>query len=143
MTIALPALGVPRKHKLEPKDVDLELPKFKIEPPTIPLGETLQAVGMKTAFDVPQGSANFDKMSPRKPDKYLAISNVFHKTFIAVDEKGTEAAAATAVVMMELSARLEKPKQPIEVKVDRPFLYAIQHVPSGACLFIGRVTDPR
>ncbi len=129
--------------KLEPQDVDLELPKFKIEPPTIPLGETLQAVGMKTAFDVPQGSANFDKMSPRKPDKYLAISNVFHKTFIAVDEKGTEAAAATAVVMMELSARLEKPKQPIEVKVDRPFLYAIQHVPSGACLFIGRVTDPR
>ena len=128
--------------KLEPQDVDLELPKFKIEP-TIPLGETLQALGMKTAFDVPQGSANFDKMSPRKPDKYLAISNVFHKTFIAVDEKGTEAAAATAVVMMELSARLEKPKQPIEVKVDRPFLYAIQHVPSGACLFIGRVTDPR
>jgi len=129
--------------KLEPQDVDLELPKFKIEPPTIPLGETLQALGMKTAFDVPQGSANFDKMSPRKPDKYLAISNVFHKTFIAVDEKGTEAAAATAVVMMEVSARLEKPKQPIEVKVDRPFLYAIQHIPSAACLFIGRVTDPR
>jgi serine protease inhibitor len=119
------------------------LPKFKFEPPTIPLGETLQALGMKTAFDVPQGSANFDKMSPRKPNKYLAISNVFHKTFIAVDEKGTEAAAATAVVMMEVTARLEKPKQPIEVKVDRPFLYAIQHVPSGACLFIGRVTDPR
>jgi serpin B len=129
--------------KLEARDVDLELPKFKFEPPTIPLGETLQALGMKTAFDVPQGSANFDKMSPRKPDKYLAISNVFHKTFIAVDEKGTEAAAATAVVMMEVTARLEKPKQPIEVKVDRPFLYAIQHVPSGACLFIGRVTDPR
>ncbi len=129
--------------KLETQDVDLELPKFKIEPTTIPLGETLQALGMKTAFDVPKGSANFDKMSPRKPDKHLAISNVFHKTFIAVDEKGTEAAAATAVVMMELSAKLEKPKQPIVVKVDRPFLYAIQHVPSGACLFIGRVTDPR
>jgi serpin B len=129
--------------RLEVQDVDLELPKFKFEPPTIPLGETLQALGMKTAFDVPQGSANFDRMSPRKPDKYLAISNVFHKTFIAVDEKGTEAAAATAVVMMELSARFEKPKEPIHVKVDRPFLYAIQHVPSGACLFIGRVTDPR
>lgn len=129
--------------KLETQDVDLELPKFMIEPPTIPLGETLQAFGMETAFDVPKGSANFDKMSPRKPDKYLAISNVFHKTFIAVDEKGTEAAAATAVVMMELSARLEKPKEPIVVKVDRPFIYAIQHVSSGACLFIGRVTDPR
>ncbi len=97
---------------------------------------------MKTAFDIPQGSANFDRMAPRNPDSYLAISEVFHKTFIAVDEKGTEAAAATAVVMMPRSARIERP-EPIEVKVDRPFLYAIQHVPSGACLFIGRVTDPR
>jgi serpin B len=129
--------------KLQPQDVDLELPKFKFEPPTIPLADNLKALGMKTAFDDPQGSANFDKMSPRRPDKYLAISNVFHKTFIAVDEKGTEAAAATAVVMMELTARREIPKEPINVKVDRPFVYAIQHVPSGACLFIGRVTDPR
>lgn len=129
--------------KLEPQTVDLELPKFKIEPPTIPLGDNLKALGMKTAFDDPQGSANFDRMSPRRPDKYLAISNVFHKTFIAVDEKGTEAAAATAVVMMELTARREVPREPIHVKVDRPFFYAIQHVPSGACLFIGRVTDPR
>ena len=129
--------------KLQAQDVDLELPRFKISPPTIPLKENLEALGMKTAFDDPQGSANFDKMSPRKPDQYLAVSNVFHKTFIAVDEKGTEAAAATAVVMMELTAHFEKPKEPIHVKVDRPFLYAIQHVPSGACLFIGRVTDPR
>ncbi len=132
-----------RCAKLDIQEVDLELPKFKIEPPTIPLAENLKQLGMKTAFDDPQGSANFDKMSPRRPDKYLAISNVFHKTFIAVDEKGTEAAAATAVVMMELTARREIPKEPIHVKVDRPFLYAIQHVPSGACLFIGRVTDPR
>jgi len=129
--------------KLQPQDVDLELPKFKIEPPTIPLADNLKALGMKTAFDDPQGSANFDRMSPRKPNQYLAISNVFHKTFIAVDEKGTEAAAASAVVMMELTARREEPKEPIHVKVDRPFVYAIQHVPSGACLFIGRVTDPR
>src|SRR5437763_3103358 len=129
--------------KLEHQDVDLELPKFKIAPPTIPLADNLKELGMKTAFDDPQGSADFDRMSPRRPNKYLAISNVFHKTFIAVDEKGTEAAAATAVVMMELSARFDKPKEPIHVKVDRPCLYAIQHVPSGACLFIGRVTDPR
>jgi serpin B len=125
------------------QEVDLELPKFKFEPPTIPLRDDLVALGMKTAFDDPQGSANFDKMSPRKPNQYLAISSVFHKTFIALDEKGTEAAAATAVVMREVSARFEKPKEPIHVKVDRPFVYAIQHVPSGACLFIGRVTDPR
>ena len=128
--------------KLEAREVDLHLPKFKLEPPTIALAEKLQALGMKSAFDIPQGSANFDKMAPRKPNDYLYISNVFHKTFIAVDEKGTEAAAATAVVMMRATAMRPKPP-PIEVKVDRPFVYAVQHVPSGSCLFLGRVTDPR
>jgi serpin B len=129
--------------KLEAQDVDLHLPRFKLEPPTIALAETLQALGMKSAFDIPQGSANFDKIAPRKPNDYLYISNVFHKTFIAVDEKGTEAAAATAVVMMRATAIARPKPPPIEVKVDRPFVYAIQHVPSGLCLFLGRVTDPR
>jgi serpin B len=81
-------------------------------------------------------------MAPRKPNDYLYISEVFHKTFLALDEKGTEAAAATAVVMMRATAFIEKPK-PLEVRVDRPFLFAIQHRPSGTCLFLGRVTDPR
>jgi serpin B len=126
--------------KLKERDVDLLLPKFKFEPPTISLSDKLKSLGMRSAFDMPKGSANFDKIAPRKPDDYLAISEVFHKTFIAVDEKGTEAAAATSIVM--LGVRAIRP-EPIEVNVDRPFLYAIQHVPSGACLFIGRVTDPR
>ncbi len=130
-------------QRLEAQDVDLHLPKFKLEPPTIALAEKLQALGMKSAFDIPQGSANFDKIAPRKPNDYLYISNVFHKTFIAVDEKGTEAAAATAVVMMRATAIRGPKPPPIEVKVDRPFIYAIQHVPSGVCLFLGRVTDPR
>jgi serpin B len=129
--------------KLQTRDVDLHLPKFKIEPPTIALAEKFEALGMKTAFDQPRGSANFDRMAPRKPNDYLYISQVFHKTFIAVDEKGTEAAAATAVAMMAATALRSPPPPPIEVKVDRPFLYAIQHVPSGVCLFLGRVTDPR
>jgi serpin B len=129
--------------KLETQDVDLHLPKFKLEPPTIALAENLQALGMKSAFDIPQGSANFDKMAPRKPNDYLYISNVFHKTFIAVDEKGTEAAAATAVVMMRATAIARPKPPPIEVRIDRPFVYAIQHVPSGVCLFLGRVSEPR
>jgi serpin B len=129
--------------RLETREVDLHLPKFKLEPPTIALAEKLQALGMKSAFDIPRGSADFDKMAPRKPNDYLYISNVFHKTFIAVDEKGTEAAAATAVVMMRATAMRGPTPLPIEVKVDRPFVYAIQHVPSGVCLFLGRVTDPR
>jgi len=129
--------------KLERREVDLRLPKFKLEPPTIVLAEKFEALGMKTAFDKPQGSANFDKMAPRTPRDYLYISQIFHKTFIAVDEKGTEAAAATAVAMLAGSALRSPPPPPIEVKIDRPFIYAIQHVPSGVCLFLGRVTDPR
>ena len=128
--------------KLETREVDLHLPKFKIEPPTILLAEKFEALGMKTAFNKPAGSANFDRMAPRKPNDYLYISQVFHKTFIAVDEKGTEAAAATAVAMMAGTALIQRPP-PVEVKVDRPFIYAIQHVPTSVCLFLGRVTDPR
>ena len=123
------------------QDVILHLPKFKIEAPTVPLAASLQTLGMKTAFDKPQGSANFDGIAPRKPDDYLFISEVFHKTFIAIDEKGAEAAAATAVAMARATAA--PMDEPLEVKVDRPFLFAIQHVPSGACLFLGRVSDPR
>ena len=132
-----------QRAKLQTRDVDLHLPKFKLEPPTMALAEKFEALGMKTAFDKPQGSANFDRMAPRKPNDYLYISQIFHKTFIAVDEKGTEAAAATAVAMMAGTALRSPPPPPIEVKVDRPFVYAIQHVPSGVCLFLGRVTDPR
>src|SRR5690242_19889610 len=129
--------------KLEKREVDLRLPKFKFKPPTITLAKQFEALGMKSAFDQPKGSANFDKIAPRTPDDYLYISQIFHKTFIAVDEKGTEAAAATAVAMLAGSAMRSPTPPPIEVKVDRPFVYAIQHVPSGVCLFVGRVTNPR
>lgn len=127
---------------LPSQKVILHLPKFRLEPPTIQLGENLKNLGMKTAFDEPKGSANFDRMAPRKPNDYLYISAVLHKTFLALDEKGTEAAAATAVVMMAGSALIKQPP-PVEVRVDHPFVFMIQHVPSGACVFIGRVTDPR
>jgi serpin B len=98
---------------------------------------------METAFDRPRGSADFSRMAPRKPDDYLCISEVIHKTWLSLDENGTEAAAATAVVMFGATAIPPEPLPPIEVRVDRPFLFAIQHVPSGACLFLGRLTDPR
>jgi serpin B len=129
--------------QLPQRDVILHLPKFKLEPPSLPLGEALRGLGMKTAFDQPRGSADFDRMAPRKPDDYLFISEVIHKTWLSLDENGTEAAAATAVIMMVGSAMTPDPPPPIEVRVDRPFLFAIQHVPSGACLFLGCLTDPR
>jgi len=127
---------------LTAQKVILHLPKFRLEPPTIPLGEDLKALGMKTAFDDPKGSADFDRMAPRKPNDYLYISAVLHKTYLVLDEHGTEAAAATAVVMAAGAAMMKQPP-PVDVRVDHPFLFMIQHVPSGACVFIGRVTDPR
>lgn len=129
--------------RLPRRDVVLHLPKFELEPPGMPLGKQLQGLGMKTAFDQPPGSANFDRMAPRRPDEYLYISEVFHKTWLSLDEVGTEAAAATAVVMAFATSAPGPRPEPVEVRVDRPFLFAIQHVRSGACLFLGRVTDPR
>lgn len=130
--------GLSQQRRLS---VSLFLPKFRVEGATVPLGDTLRALGVKKAFDEPPGSANFDRMAPRSPDDYLALSNVFHQTFIALDEEGTEAAAATAAVMMTLSAAMPPPT-PVEVRVDRPFLFAIQHRASGACLFLGRISEP-
>lgn len=126
---------------LERAEVKLHLPRFKIEAPTMELRDSLEALGMKAAFNEPPGSANFDRIAPRKWD-YLYISSVLHKTFIEIDERGTEAAAATAVRMLAFGAAPEPPRT-IEVRVDRPFFFAIQHRPTGACLFMGRVMDPR
>ena len=129
--------------ELPDQRVNLHLPKFKLEPPMLPLGKAMRSLGMKSAFDEPKGSANFDRMAPRRPDDYLAISEIFHKTFLKLDEEGTEAAAATAVAMMAEGAMMRPAAPPVEVRVDHPFLFAIQHRASGACLFLGRVTDPR
>jgi serpin B len=128
--------------KLPKSDVILHLPKFKLEPPSMSLGDQLKQLGLQTAFDLPKGSANFELMAPRKPDDYLYIGAIVHKAFLSVDEHGTEAAAATAIMGFGASI-VTNPPQPIEVRVDHPFVFAIQHVPSGECLFLGRVTDPR
>lgn len=120
-------------------NIRLYLPKFRLPAPTMPLGRALQALGMRSAFDQPPGRADFSGIAIPRPNDYLRISEVFHQTFLSVDEKGAEAAAATIVGPMSLGI----PPEPIEVRVDRPFLFAIQHRPTGLCLFLGRVTDPR
>jgi serpin B len=124
---------------LEVRPVLIYLPRFKLEPPTIDLNIPLQALGMKSAFD--RKSADFDGIAPVRGRERLFISHVIHRAFISVDEQGTEAAAATAV-MMAFGAAPDVSK-PIEVRVNRPFLFAVQHSASGACLFLGRVNDPR
>lgn len=126
---------------LPEQEVILYLPKFKLDPPVMSLVDAFEGLGMNSAFDVPPGSANFERMAPRWRDDYLSISKIFHKTFLHLDEKGTEAAAAgTVESVMTLGISRMKP---VEVRVDRPFVFAIQHRASSACLFLGRVTDPR
>lgn len=138
---SLTAQVLAASFKWDVSEVNLQLPKFKLDPPLLPLAAELQKVGMKTNFDQPPGSANFYRMAPRRPDDYLSLSQVFHKTFLNLDEQGTEAAAATVVEAM--SYGIDEPKKPMIFKVDHPFLFLIQHVESGACLFLGHVTDPR
>lgn len=121
------------------RPVDLTLPKFKLDAPTVPLADTLRALGMTDAFG---RTADFSGMAAAGNASPLAISGVYHQTFLEIDEDGMEAAAATAVGMMVLSAPM-RPATPEVVRVDRPFLFAVRHMPTGAILFLGRITDPR
>jgi serpin B len=139
----LDAAWLTESKQLPQREITLRFPAFKLEPGRVMLAEHLAAMGMPSAFDQPRGSADFSRMAPRRPDDYLRIDEVIHKAFIAVDKHGTEAAAATAVVMMRATSMPMEPEQPLDIRVDRPFLFAIQHCESGACLFLGRVPDPR
>ena len=122
--------------------VRLTMPKFETES-TLNLSDTLIAMGMPDAFD--EESANFSGMDgqlcKRKGDICLLISDVLHKAFVAVDEAGTEAAAATAVIV-GITRGVSIEPEPIELVVDRPFLFIIRHLGTGAVLFVGRVLSP-
>jgi serpin B len=114
------------------KEGTLELPRFKLEY-SVTLNQTLQALGMKSAFD--SDKADFSGIAPE-----LYISTVLQKTFVEVKEEGTEAAAVTAVVMNDSLALL--PQNPFEMIVNRPFLFLIEDSKTGTILFIGTVFDP-
>lgn len=109
---------------------NLRLPKFEYEFDA-ELSDALDALGMGPAFG---SGADFSKMvdNGRGP----GIDQVFHEAFISVDEQGTEAAAATAV-LMEVSA----PSESFDLTVDRPFIFCIRDRPTDAVLFLGQVTD--
>jgi serpin B len=112
--------------------VKLKVPKFSFES-SFELPTALKALGMQQAF-VP-GAADLSGIAGAPGD--LFVDNVFHKTFIAVDEQGTEAAAATAIIVTASSA-----PPPAEFFLDRPFLFFIYDEPTGEILFLGRVLDP-
>lgn len=116
--------------------VNLYLPKFRMDT-EYSLPETLSAMGMPTAFT--GGAADFSGMDGTKN---LYISDVIHKAFIDVNEEGTEAAAATAVVMdLAMAAPGGNPPVP-EFRADHPFVFLIKDKETGTILFIGRVANP-
>ncbi len=117
---------------IRPMQVSLTLPRFKFET-KLELRDALMGLGMEQAFDPEQ--ADFSGMTGQRD---LFIDDVYHKAYVAVDENGTEAAAATAVVMRLTSA----PAETREVRVDRPFLFLIRDIQSGAVLFLGHVVNP-
>jgi len=112
--------------------LQLELPKFSFTT-DFGLKEQLTAMGMPDAFD--PDNADFSGMTGKRD---LYIDTVLHKAFVAVDEKGTEAAAATAVIMELTSAMLPD----VSLTIDRPFIFVIRDLPSGQILFVGRVRNP-
>jgi len=116
---------------IAPAQVSLSLPRFKYES-EFSLGDVLYDMGMPTAFT---SLADFSGMTGNRE---LSISKVVHKAFVDVDEAGTEAAAATAVVMRVTAM----PVEPLEVTVDRPFIFIIRDIQTGSVIFIGRVVNP-
>jgi serpin B len=116
---------------LELKQVALTMPQFEFES-SFSLREILAMMGMPVAFSE---GANFSGMTGNRD---LFIADVVHKAFVSVDEAGTEAAAATAVVM-ELTA---VPETPVKVTIDHPFIFLIRDVETDTILFVGRVVNP-
>lgn len=118
---------------LKKRKLTVSLPKFKFTYGSKSLKPALQALGMRDAFDVAR--ADFSTMGGEQP---LMISDVFHKAFIAVDEMGTEAAAATGVIMTSPSINDDM----VIFVVNRPFIFVIRDKVTGTILFMGRILNP-
>ena len=154
MTILLPDAGTFREFEesmdanlvagilgdIEDEDVVLTMPKFKFDS-DFKLNDALKIMGMRNAFS--ESASDFSGVDGRScmamDNPCLLISGAFHKAFVTVDEEGTEAAAATAIITRAQSATIDPT---IEVSVDRPFIFLIQDEETRAILFLGRVVDP-
>jgi serpin B len=121
-------------RQLRPIEVRVFLPRFQMTS-QFSLKNTLTSMGMVDAFDA--SAANFSGMDGR--ESWLYIGAVLHKAFVDVNEEGTEAAAATAVIMMARAAVMEPPT----FRADHPFIFLIRDNGTGSILFLGRVADPR
>jgi serpin B len=120
-------------NSLDTKKIALSMPKFEFSS-DFSLKDTLSALGMPVAFS---GNADFSGMDGKRD---LQISDVIHKAFVSVDESGTEAAAATAVIIRLTSAPM--PEQIISMTIDRPFIFLLRDIQTGTILFIGDILNP-
>ncbi len=125
------------QKSLRKRDGLVGLPRFTLEY-EVSLKSVLSQLGMPIAFD--KQRADFHPMCVLKPDENAYISEVRHKTFIEVNEKGTEAAAATAVVMMRTTTAM--PVERFRMVCDRPFFFAISDTKTDTVLFLGAVRSP-
>jgi serpin B len=122
---------------LSSQEVNASLPNFKAAT-QLQLSDILKPMGMASAFDA--AKADFSGMTG---DRDLCISAVIHKAFVDVNEEGTEAAAATAVVMVPCSASFDEPQQkPPVFCADHPFVFLIRDNRTGSILFLGRIINP-
>jgi serpin B len=119
------------RSSLKQRKIDVYMPKFKFETKYF-MADDLKAMGMLSAFD--QNAADFSGMTGKRD---LYISGVIHQAYIDVNEEGTEAAAATAVLTEQTSAGPMN-----EFRADHPFIFIIQQKQTGNILFIGKVNDP-
>jgi serpin B len=117
------------------KEVKAYIPRFKFTQ-RFDLSEDLSKMGMEDAFD--ENKADFSGINGRKNDLY--ISKVIHKAFVDVNEEGTEAAAATAVIIFTKSAPIIE--KPVIFKADHPFIFLVRDKEASSILFMGRVMDP-
>jgi len=149
MTVFLPDRGIPlenfplRDHWQEWRtcgdfrEGTLVLPRFKVEYEVI-LNEALQALGMAEAFSMEE--ADFSQMAKVPKSQNIYLSQVKHKTFVKVNEEGTEAAAVTFSMMDGCEAN---PIPPFKMIVDHPFFFTIQDDSTGTVLFLGAIVEPK
>ncbi|HWY76556.1 MAG TPA: serpin family protein [Verrucomicrobiae bacterium] len=132
-----PALLSSSLAQMQRQKVEVYLPRFKLES-SLDLAGTLAQMGMPDAFDLPP--ADFSGMDGTRD---LLISGIFHKAWGEINEAGTEAAAATAMVMALGCIDGPPPPPPPVFRADHPFIFLIRDIRSGSLLFVGRLADPR
>lgn len=125
------------KESLTEQRVNIYIPKFKFETKYF-MKETLSEMGMPTAFS---DSADFTGMED-EPNEDLKIDKVIHQAFVEVNEEGTEAAAATAVIMGRITSSVGSEPRIPTFRADHPFIFIIQQKDTGNILFLGRVNNP-